>query len=181
MSTYVSRGRETNDAPEPSAGRWTSIIESVLSTPSGLPVLNSACCSGVSPVRESIPTSSRFIASPAWSPPLTSELPESGIASVRLTLASATRTRYQPQPLPASTSTLSSAAIERPTTTARADPRPPDSRAGDDPRPLRGSSRGGRGRRSPLLTVGSASDGHADGRRGSPAGRAAGTDSARQE
>ena len=46
----MSRGSETNDAPDPSAGTWTSIIESVLSTPSGSPVLNSACCSAVSPV-----------------------------------------------------------------------------------------------------------------------------------
>jgi hypothetical protein len=57
----VSRGSETNDAPDPSAGMWTSIIESVLSTPSGSPVLNSSRCSAVSPVRESMPTSSRFI------------------------------------------------------------------------------------------------------------------------
>src|SRR4051812_36115877 len=162
MGTYVSRGSETKEAADPSAGTCTSIIESVLSTPSGSPVLYSACCSGVRPLRESIPTSSRFISAPAWPLPLTSELPVLGIASVRLRLASGNRARYHPQPLPASSSTLSTPHTSRVSVATRGRRRPPDWPAspvppapeeeGLDPprgsRPSRGSSRPGSGGRS---------------------------------
>src|SRR4051794_8500486 len=134
---------ETKAAADPSAGRCARIIESVLSSPWGSPVLNSAACSGVSPARESRPTSSRFIASPAWSLPWASVLPSVGMASVRLTLASATWARYQPHPLPPSTRTARTAASARDATTHRCE-EDPACAVRDELRPARGSRRGGR-------------------------------------
>src|SRR3954454_20043344 len=89
-----------------------------------------------------------------------SVLPSAGMASVRLTLASATWPRYQPQPLVARITSATSAATARVVTTARARPREPSAPAvrprpaaresGAEPwrdgRPPRGSSRAGSGR-----------------------------------
>jgi hypothetical protein len=106
--TYESRGNDTKEALDPSAGTCTRIMVSVF-RPALVPVFSSAACALVRLARLSLPTSSRFIAAP---PPFPS-LPEVGIASVRLTLASATRPRYQPHPLAPSTVTATSAAARR--------------------------------------------------------------------
>src|SRR3954454_8072406 len=100
MSTYESRGKDTNDALDPSAGMWTRIIVSVLSPPeSDAPALSSASCSSVRSPRPPEPPRSGFMAAPLCEVPW---LPVVGIASVRVPDAAAARQRYQPQPLVAS-------------------------------------------------------------------------------
>ena len=96
----------------------------------------------VAPARLSLPTSSRFIASPVST---VSSLPDVGMASVRLTVASATRPRYQPQPLVASTARASRPATTRPVQVSRRPPAADVAVAVTGARPGGGGRPGGRG------------------------------------
>src|SRR3954452_13730101 len=146
ISTQESRGKETNDAADPSAGTCTSIIVSVF-WPATVPVLSSLACCCDRRARLSLPTSSRFIAAPSnWS-----TLPVVGIASVRLTDESATSPRYQPQPLVPRIAAAASGPTPRGPVGSRPSrdrapppaPAPPPADAPPRGRPARGSRRGG--------------------------------------